>query len=289
MLSNSWEHGAIPDSPTAIYRAMGLAPTDQPFETIWGEVSGKWKKTNLGWINVRLERVREEQKAFKAQQASAGRASGKKRRELSRERNMNDRSTSVATEPRTEREPEGQPNVNSQSLSSSPISDLRSPSSPPPPERAEETRALTPARDDEGRVLHEGGAWNRSGRAIQRSELFDGGEARRHGMHAVCGRLCVSLGLHLEFMARLGGEDADARLRAWYPATLARYEGQTIGDDTFDFWRNEFAAWVGTVTTKPARTNSRSGETLDAGKAVLRERLGRIRDEEERSVSERKG
>lgn len=94
--------------------------------------------------------------------------------------------------------------------------------------------------------------------------LYDGRDARLHGCHAFCGRLCVSLGLDADFQHRLGGVDAKARLQAWYPTVLARFTGVVIGDDVFQFWRNEFAAWVGTVTAKP--TETRESRTLAAAR-----------------------
>lgn len=94
--------------------------------------------------------------------------------------------------------------------------------------------------------------------------LHDGRDARIHGCHAFCGRLCVSLGLDADFQQRLGTADARARLHAWYPSVLARYDGLELGDDMFVFWRNEFAAWVGTVTTKP--TETRESRTLAAAR-----------------------
>lgn len=90
--------------------------------------------------------------------------------------------------------------------------------------------------------------------------LIDGRDIRAHGEHEWCDwkrRMCVQRRLHLDFVSRLGGEDAEAKLRAWYPTVIARYEGQPIGDDVFAFWRHEFAAWVGTVTAPPQPASGR--------------------------------
>lgn len=147
-----------------------------------------------------------------------------------------------------------------------------SPAHAPPDERV---------RDDDWRVLTDGGAWNpKGGLGIQRSGLYDGIDARTHrNLHAWCGRVCVPRGLHLEFVKRLAGEDREDRVRAWYPTVFAKYEGREIGDTLWTFWQNEFASWVGTVTSKPA-TGSRTGDSMDAAKASLRERLGKIKAEE---------
>lgn len=63
------------------------------------------------------------------------------------------------------------------------------------------------------------------------------------------GRPPVPGTLHAEFRDKLGGDpdEADARLRAWYPEAAAPYADQPIGDDDFRFWRARFAEWVGTT------------------------------------------
>lgn len=105
--------------------------------------------------------------------------------------------------------------------------------------------------------------------------LINGAEIRRHGMHAWCSDrgLCVPMGLHTEFKARLGADDAHVRLKAWYPTVVAKYAGQPVGDDLFAFWRNEFAAWVGTVTApvalqKPSR-GARTAHAFDLAAEML--------------------
>lgn len=86
-------------------------------------------------------------------------------------------------------------------------------------------------------------------------------------MHAFCGRLCVPWGLHADFKARSGCQDAS--LQTWYVETLARYEGQPIGDDLFVFWRRHFEQWVGTVTAKASGTESAAAHTLRAARSLL--------------------
>lgn len=115
-----------------------------------------------------------------------------------------------------------------------------------------------------------------------------------HRMHAWCcdRGLCVPLGMHTEFCGRLGTPDADARLRAWYPEVVARYEGRSIGDNLFEFWRNEFAAWVGTVTTRTRTVASRTGDSMDAAKESLRRRLEKLQGDdadEDRALEGRGG
>ena len=93
-------------------------------------------------------------------------------------------------------------------------------------------------------------------RTVKRQSLIDGSSQRIHGLHAWCDLdrgMCVPVGIHSEFKARLGASDADARLMAWYPTVVLKYAGQPIGDSVFEFWRNELAAWQGSVTSRPAR------------------------------------
>lgn len=107
------------------------------------------------------------------------------------------------------------------------------------------------------------------------TNLVNGPELRRHGSHAWCSwpardGLCVPVSLHREFVGKLGRVGADLELQDWYPTVLARFEGQAIGDDGFDFWRNQFADWVGTVTSKPqTRRLTRNEESIAASRRVL--------------------
>jgi len=85
-----------------------------------------------------------------------------------------------------------------------------------------------------------------------------------HRLHAwCCSRgVCVPIGLHSEFCGRLGTPDADVRLRAWYPAVVAQFEGRGIGDNLFRFWQHEFEGWVGTVTSRPADMKAGKGARM---------------------------
>ena len=81
------------------------------------------------------------------------------------------------------------------------------------------------------------------------TNLVNGAELRRHGSHAWCswpGRdgLCVPVFLHQKFAGKLGGADAGARLIAWYPTVVARFEGVAVAEDDVKFWQREFSAWV---------------------------------------------
>jgi hypothetical protein len=71
------------------------------------------------------------------------------------------------------------------------------------------------------------------------------------------GRPPVPGSLHAEFRDKLGGDpnEADTKLRAWYPIAAAAYDNQPIGDDDFTFWRARFREWIGT-TVKPVRASA---------------------------------
>lgn len=103
MLSNSWNHGPIPNTPDALYKAMGLAPTDPPFATVWAELERKWVLTAHGWINRKLEKVRANQAAFSRSQSLKGQLSGRARRKNKTEPRFNPGSTQQRTqhEPKT--------------------------------------------------------------------------------------------------------------------------------------------------------------------------------------------
>lgn len=83
--------------------------------------------------------------------------------------------------------------------------------------------------------------------ALQGGGVMAGALPREHLRHAHCGRVCVPDFLHGEFLPKLGG-DADARLRAFYVATLAAIsDEQDIGDEPPKFWRAHFARAFGLV------------------------------------------
>lgn len=97
--------------------------------------------------------------------------------------------------------------------------------------------------------------------------LINGAEQRRHQHHGWCSTpirdgLCVLDFLHREFLGK--SRRSEDELKRWYLSVVQAYEGVEVGDDTLVFWRNEFAAWVGTVTVKP--TETRESRTLAAAR-----------------------
>jgi hypothetical protein len=101
------------------------------------------------------------------------------------------------------------------------------------------------------------------------ASLIVGSELRRHGQHAYCGQFvpCVPLTLDLEF-AKVG-KKTRTELIAWYTTTDQAHETQAVGDDGFSFWRNLFAAWIGTVTAPPSY--SRAARMSQRLKKILAE------------------
>lgn len=110
--------------------------------------------------------------------------------------------------------------------------------------------------------------------------LVDGREARRHAQHfgPGCDRgLCVDMSVHRDFICRLGSDDAELRLAAWYPTVLGKYAGRAVGDDRFEFWRNEFAAWIGTVTAKPSGFLTKGTMAKQAAERAIEIRANRAK------------
>lgn len=66
---------------------------------------------------------------------------------------------------------------------------------------------------------------------------------RDHLKHVWCGqtfRVCVPEFLHGELVRRLGGEDADARIRAWYAECEAALDPEKPVPEAVKFWRAAF-------------------------------------------------
>lgn len=92
------------------------------------------------------------------------------------------------------------------------------------------------------------------------------------------GRPAVPGMLHAELRELLGGpeDDADAKLRAWYPTVAAQRDGKPIGDDAFRFWRARFREWVGTTVTVVAPVRDKQAERKAAETAFLNRRRSQV-------------
>jgi uncharacterized protein YdaU (DUF1376 family) len=68
LLCDSWEHGPLSLDPAVLARSLGL--TKAKFLGIWEIVGRKWKRTDAGYINLKLESVRAERIAFSELQSA---------------------------------------------------------------------------------------------------------------------------------------------------------------------------------------------------------------------------
>lgn len=138
------------------------------------------------------------------------------------------------------------------------------------------TNALV--KDNDGRILGNGIAHNLVpvNPHNNPNALVNGHDARRHGSHAWCSPrdgLCVPYFLHTELMGR--GAKSEAQMKAWYLETVGRFAGKAIGDRDVEFWRNEFASWVGTVTTRPTTFKTKGNQNMDAAMKAIQIRASR--------------
>jgi uncharacterized protein YdaU (DUF1376 family) len=77
MLCQAWAAGPVPDTPRALWKALGLGPDDPSFDHVWPEVRPKWVLRPEGWINLRLEEVRATQDRYSEQQRARGQRGGR--------------------------------------------------------------------------------------------------------------------------------------------------------------------------------------------------------------------
>lgn len=251
LLALSWGKGPVPLDETR--RAMWMGVTVKDMRKLWQSVGQKWIETSEGYVNERLEMQRASQASFAAKQAENGRRSGQSRR-TKREPNVNGGSTKHEpdlNQPRTKHEPKTNSSVFSLQ-SSDPPSGKEHPQgggeSAPPPE-----------------AVNYGGAYRPVNPHSKPTNLVNGAAIREHGTHAWCSPregFCVRASQHREFLGKSGRSDEE--LRAWYAGTVERYTGVGVGEDSFTFWRNEFAAWVGVATSPPAVANTRERRILAA-------------------------
>lgn len=89
-----------------------------------------------------------------------------------------------------------------------------------------------------------------------------------HPNHAACGRPCVPSWTHQELRSHLGGDEdeADEKLRAWYPTQMEAWKDRVIGDRSEAFWWARFREWQGSTATvvKPTRTSGNEQAAAEA-------------------------
>lgn len=211
-------------------RAAWMGVPVKQMRPIWERLSAKWIETDDGFINDRLEEQRAEREAFVAAQSEKGKRGARRRWDGS--------GHAPAIAPAIVRPI---PNACPVDGSSSSVFDLRS-SDP------KHTQSVT-----------------------ETAPLIDGRSIRLHAQHAWCSLpregLCVPPFLHAEFLGK--SQRSDAELRRWYRDIVAQFDGVGIGEDSLTFWRNQFALWVGTVTSKPGR-GDKTTRALDAVEEAIR-------------------
>lgn len=220
MLASSWDKGPLPTDEARLARICGLEM--RAFRAAWKTLSEKWVLTDDGYINERMEAQRMEYQSFIERQIVKGQKGAKARWD-------NGTGHAPAMAPAMPRPLPRHSPGNAQAM----------------PSDSSSVFSLHTSTSEEKKDTHTHG-----------EPLVNGREIRLHGQHAWCSwpkrdGLCVPAFLHREFVGKLGAETADACLKIWYPDVVAQFEGQPVGDDGLRFWRNQFAAWVGTVTVAP--------------------------------------
>lgn len=132
---------------------------------------------------------------------------------------------------------------------------------PPTPVRAGAQETLTqtptPAQTPEGSL--------RETERLERQKYGPPlvGSPIAHRGHGWCNQrgLCLTANFYAELLGKLG-RHREPEFRAWLGSVIDALGDEPVGDDVFDFWRNHFAAWVGTVTTKPSTQKETAGVRL---------------------------
>lgn len=119
-------------------------------------------------------------------------------------------------------------------------------------DRKQSDQRSSNGRADESQVAR---AVTPSHRDVTPMNLHNGSDVRLHGTHAWCSwperaGFCIVHSMHQEFIGK--SAKPEEAVKAWYVATMTKFKGVPIGEDSFHFWRNEFAGWIGVATVKPS-------------------------------------
>jgi uncharacterized protein YdaU (DUF1376 family) len=206
LLNHQWANGSIPgDSIKAL--ALILRCTPNTAKSIWKVVGVKFSRGDDGrWRNAKMERVRSDAEAFRMKQAGNGSKGGRPKKPTE-----NPQETQALTQAATETEAK-------KSLLSLPSSLKEETKEPSPPPRV------------------------RGGGLLLSPLEF----AKLEEKFAFVGaRLRVPHVLHRELLPKLGGVEADARLKAWYGELdeAAEQSGEPI-PDVFVWLRPKFKTWA---------------------------------------------
>ena len=238
MICMSWTAGPIADNLNSIAKAMSWGPMDPPFADLWAEIKGKWTLGPDGWTNDRLEAIRAAQEANRQKQSERGKAGGKASAQARAEAETQAQ-VDFQPQPQVEIQPQPAVGLEPKPEASSSIFDLRSSSS--------SSSSLSTLRAS---------ARQQYGPPLMGGPL----EHRSHGWCNDRG-LCLPAGLYAELLARLPSHRKD-EFRPWLESVVDGLGDNAPGDNVFDFWRNHFGAWVGTVTTKPLTGKDTQGNRL---------------------------
>lgn len=242
MLLEQWESGSLPDCPDAVAHLLG--GTVEEWSAAWPTLRRKFtdrrSKTRTGdatttdhdaqrrIVNLKLEAVRKDKRAWRAKQQTSGRKGG-----LSKARNVLkmqiDKPIGSLDEPRSN---PSEPTNPASEPTANPSEPLANPSS--------STSSSTAT------------ATSKEERTHTRASLI----GNDHRAHAECGRVCIPAFLHRQFKDALGGneQDADTRVRAWYGRVLdALSDSEPVPSDAAKFWRPLFDAEFVKAAVKPER------------------------------------
>lgn len=211
LISLCWLDGSLPANLPTLARMLSISPAH--LGRLWPAISVCFKEKDARLIHPRLERERKSQAEFRRRQSDNGKLGGRPKKGVG---------SSGLTQPEATKS------------SSSPISDLQSPSS-----TAKDVRTTA-------RV----------------SPIASGYRSATNNAHfsPSCGN--VPHFLHAEFVGKLigGGMDdaeADRQVRAFYKAVEEKHAGQIVGDEPLKFWRARFAE-----RAKPLRQHSEASDLI---------------------------
>jgi len=240
-LSWSWDNGPLPLDDQRRARVLMLSAKE--FRSVWPVVAEKWDHTSSGFTNKRIEEERAKQEEFRAICAKNGSLGGRPRKPTQNP-SHNPEETKGFPKQKAKPNPE----------ESSSISDLQSAISNTQTADTEQRERAADAAPPQPPA--------RSGAMGNSQTLISGRDQRRHGEHASPASCaigaCVHASQHSDFTRRLSvsnGQGPDGRtLREFYTDTINAViaAGKPIGDRVFEFWDNQFAAWIGVTTSRPA-------------------------------------
>lgn len=246
LLLHSWDAGPLPTDEMRLARLAKESRAE--FRKLWIVISVKWKREGDGLINVRLESVRETQRAYRSTMSTRGKRGAKVRWQPPSPSNGTSNGTSNAQAMPTPMRGD-----------SSPVSSLQSPRSP------------VTGTGDLGHAKPKS-VGNHAGNLSGRHQLCPEGTSQ------ACARgKCVPRSLFAEWSAQLGGSSIAAYdyIREFVGRVLASLPAGPIAEDGYDFWRGHWRA------QHPPTVPAKGGGTGkgDQSKSAMQRALGRFKGE----------